>query len=149
MDRVAETTLTSIGIVLHILYMLMILLIKAVLPLFLSSILIFLLPFYLLLYNNRDGFNDGVEHIANSLLVMGMIITILSLIAVFIIAKKPKFASAILFFTTLIALFNMNWISGLLWLISAIMLLSRKPKDIKKRQYALQQEKQQTIDRLQ
>ena len=34
MDRVAETTLTSIGIVLHILYMLMILLIKAVLPLF-------------------------------------------------------------------------------------------------------------------
>lgn len=97
MDRVAETTLTSIGIVLHILYMLMILLIKAVLPLFLSSILIFLLPFYLLLYNNRDGFNDGVEHIANSLLVMGMIITILSLIAVFIIAKKPKFASTILF----------------------------------------------------
>lgn len=98
MDRVAETTLTSIGIVLHILYMLMILLIKAVLPLFLSSILIFLLPFYLLLYNNRDGFNDGVEHIANSLLVMGMIITILSLIAVFIIAKSLNLQAPFYFY---------------------------------------------------
>ncbi|NWK83366.1 DUF4064 domain-containing protein [Staphylococcus sp. GSSP0090] len=61
-------------------------------------------------------------------LVLGIILLIIALIAVFLISKKPKVAGILLIIAGVISFLG-NWINAILWLVAGIMLLVRKPKE--------------------
>lgn len=61
-------------------------------------------------------------------IVISIIITILALIAVFLIKKHRIAAGVLLIIAGIIAFFS-NWICTILFLIAGIMLLVRKPKN--------------------
>lgn len=61
-------------------------------------------------------------------LVLGIILLIIALIAVFLISKKPKVAGVLLIIAGVISFLG-NWINAVLWLVAGTMLLVRKPKE--------------------
>lgn len=61
-------------------------------------------------------------------LVLGIILLIIALIAVFLISKKPKVAGVLLIIAGVISFLG-NWINAVLWLVAGNMLLVRKPKE--------------------
>ncbi|MRN63852.1 DUF4064 domain-containing protein [Staphylococcus saprophyticus] len=61
-------------------------------------------------------------------LVLGIILLIIALIAVFLISKKAKVAGVLLIIAGVISFLG-NWINAVLWLVAGIMLLVRKPKE--------------------
>ncbi|MCY1565187.1 DUF4064 domain-containing protein [Staphylococcus pettenkoferi] len=74
---------------------------------------------------------QGAEHMGAMMttgIVVSIIITILALIAVFLIKKHRIAAGVLLIIAGIIAFFS-NWICTILFLIAGIMLLVRKPKN--------------------
>lgn len=61
-------------------------------------------------------------------LVLGIILLIIALIAVFLISKKAKVAGVLLIIAGVISFLG-NWINAVLWLVAGIMLLVRKSKE--------------------
>ncbi|PTI05486.1 hypothetical protein BU096_09610 [Staphylococcus xylosus] len=60
-------------------------------------------------------------------LVLGIILLIISFIAVFLIGKKSKVAGILLTIAGVISFLG-NWVNAILWIVAGVMLLVRKPK---------------------
>lgn len=79
-------------------------------------------------YENGEAVINMLSGLVTAGLVLSIILLIIAIIGVVLIGKKAKAAGILLIIVGVIS-FAGNWINAILWLVSGIMLLVRKPRD--------------------
>ena len=77
--------------------------------------------------NAEDGLNLLLGMLGIGL-IYGIVVLIIGLIGAILIGKKAKVAAILLIIAGVLSILG-NWINAILWIVAAIMLLVRKPKD--------------------
>ncbi|KAK55476.1 DUF4064 domain-containing protein [Staphylococcus lugdunensis] len=131
--RTGEKVLTWIGFILHTLYVIFLVLIQMMVS---DS------DFKEQLANelqknpdsnvSRDQTIEAVNSVATNSsgwIMIGIVILGLTLVAAIMLSKHPTISAILLIIAVVLSVFNVSWVAGILWLIAAIMLLVRRPKN--------------------